>query len=242
MASLAAADLARDGPGFLARAPPGAIRVSSQRSPGIIVSNGGSQSTPEEFGHGAIEGVAGPEAANNAATSGHMVPLLALGLGFGPSVAMLLASLTMQGVQPGPLLMSQRPEVFWGVVASMYVGNVVLLVLNLPLVGMWTSLLRMPQSILLAFITLFMLIGAYSINNSALDLAVLVIMGVVGYVFRKIRLELAPLVLALVLGTISGALVRAEPDNQPRRPDCLHHTTDQRRAHGPARSHGCVGL
>jgi putative tricarboxylic transport membrane protein len=155
---------------------------------------------PEEFGKGAIEGVAGPESANNAATSGHMVPLLALGLGFGPSVALLLAALTMQGVQPGPLLMQQRPEVFWGVVASMYVGNVMLLILNLPLVGMWVSLLKLPQSILLAFITMFMLIGAYSVNNSMFDLVVLIVMGILGYVFKKLRFELAPLVLALVLG------------------------------------------
>ncbi len=129
-----------------------------------------------------------------------MVPLLALGLGFGPSVAMLLAALTMQGVQPGPLLMQQRPEVFWGVVASMYVGNVMLLILNLPLVGMWVSLLRLPQSALLAFITMFMLIGAYSVNNSMLDLVILVVMGMLGFVFKKLRFELAPLVLALVLG------------------------------------------
>lgn len=153
-----------------------------------------------EFGQGAIEGVAGPEAANNAATSAQMVPLLALGIPFGPATALLLASLMIQGVQPGPLLIAERPEVFWGVVTSMYVGNVALLVLNLPLVGMWVSLLKLPQPILVAAILIFMLVGAYSVNNSMLDLGVLVVMGVVGYVLRKLAFDPSPLILALVLG------------------------------------------
>jgi putative tricarboxylic transport membrane protein len=155
---------------------------------------------PEEFGHGAIEGVAGPEAANNAASSGAMVPLLALGIPFSPITAVLLAALLIQGVQPGPLLMQQRPDVFWGVVASMYIGNVALLILNFPLVGIWVSVLRIPQSILLALILAFTLIGAYSINNSQLDLIVLVVMGVVGYVGKKLQFDLSPMVLGLVLG------------------------------------------
>ena len=153
-----------------------------------------------EFGQGAIEGVAGPEAANNAATSAQMVPLLALGIPFGPATALLLASLMIQGVQPGPLLIAERPEVFWGVVTSMYVGNVALLVLNLPLVGLWVSLLKLPQPILVAAILIFMLVGAYSVNNSMLDLGVLVVMGVVGYVLRKLAFDPSPLILALVLG------------------------------------------
>jgi len=155
---------------------------------------------PDEFGRGAIEGVAGPESANNAATSAQMVPLLALGVPFGPATALLLAALMIQGVQPGPLLMTERPEVFWGVVTSMYVGNLALLILNLPLVGMWVSLLRLPQPVLVASILLFMLIGAYSVNNSALDLLVLVVMGIVGYVLRKLGFDLSGMILALVLG------------------------------------------
>jgi putative tricarboxylic transport membrane protein len=155
---------------------------------------------PEEFGHGAIEGVAGSEAANNAATSGAMVPLLALGIPFAPATAMLLAALMVQGVRPGPLLMQERPEVFWGVVASMYVGNAALLILNLPLVGMWVSLLRIPQPLLLSLILIFMLVGTFSVNNSLLDLGVLWGMGLAGYVLRKLGFDPAPVVLGLVLG------------------------------------------
>jgi putative tricarboxylic transport membrane protein len=155
---------------------------------------------PEEFGHGAIEGVAGPESANNAASSAAMVPLLALGIPFSPITALLLAALLLQGVQPGPLLMQQRPDVFWGVVASMYVGNVALLILNFPLVGMWVSVLRIPQPVLLALILMFTLVGAYSINNSPLDLIVLVVMGIVGYLGKKLAFDLSPMVLGLVLG------------------------------------------
>jgi putative tricarboxylic transport membrane protein len=157
---------------------------------------------PQEFGQGAIEGVAGPESANNAATCGHMVPLLALGIPFGPAIALLLAALMMQGVQPGPLMMQERPEVFWGFVASMYIGNLALLILNLPLVGMWVSLLRIPQPILLVSIQIFMLVGTYSVNNSVLDLIVLVVMGVVGYALKKLKFDAAPLIVAAVLGPI----------------------------------------
>lgn len=155
---------------------------------------------PEEFGNGAIEGVAGPEAANNAATSAQMIPLLALGIPFSPVTALLLAALMMQGVRPGPLLMQEHPEIFWGLVASMYVGNLALLVLNLPLVGVWVSFLRIPQSTLLGLITLFILIGCYSVNNSTLDLVVVVASGIVGYFLRKLDFDVMPTVLALVLG------------------------------------------
>lgn len=155
---------------------------------------------PDEFGKGAIEGVAGPESANNAASSAAFVPLLSLGIPFSPGPAMLLACLLIQGVQVGPLLISEHPNIFWGVVASMYIGNVSLLVLNLPLVGIWVSVLRVPQSILVASISLLTLVGAYSVNNSFLDVIVLVVMGIVGYIFRKLKLDPSPLVVALVLG------------------------------------------
>jgi putative tricarboxylic transport membrane protein len=156
--------------------------------------------TPERFGQGAIEGVAGPEAANNGATAGAMVPLLSLGIPFAPATAILLSALVIHGVQPGPLLMAQRPEIFWGVVASMYVGNFLLLVLNLPLVGVFVSVLRLPQHLLSTLVLLLCLVGAWALNNSALDLWVLVVMGFVGYGFRKLAVDPAPLIVALVLG------------------------------------------
>ena len=157
---------------------------------------------PEEFGQGAIEGVAGPESANNSATAGSMVPLLALGIPFAPPTALLLGALTIHGVQPGPLLMSSRPEIFWGVVASMYIGNVVLLILNLPLVGVFASILRLPQHVLMGLILLLCLVGTFSINNSILDIYILLGMGVVGYILRKLDFDMAPLILAVVLGPI----------------------------------------
>ncbi len=163
---------------------------------------------PEEFGKGAIEGVAGPEAANNSATAGAMVPLLALGVPFAPATAMLLGALIIHGVQPGPLLMAQQPEIFWGVVASMYIGNLVLLILNLPLVGVFASILRLPQYLLMGLILLLCLVGTYGVNNSFLDLYILVGMGVVGYVLRKLKFDMAPLILALVLGPMLERTLR----------------------------------
>jgi putative tricarboxylic transport membrane protein len=155
---------------------------------------------PEEFGRGAVEGVAGPEAANNGATGGALVPLLALGIPFAPATAMLLGALVIHGIQPGPLLMTQNPEVFWGVAASMYVGNAILLILNLPLVGLFVSVLRLPQYVLLSLIALLCLVGTYAVNNSLLDLWVLVVMGLLGYLLRKLGFEPALVILALVLG------------------------------------------
>jgi putative tricarboxylic transport membrane protein len=155
---------------------------------------------PEEFGKGAIEGVAGPESANNAATCGLMVPLLAMGIPFAPVPAMLLGALMIHGIQPGPLLMVQHPEIFWGVVASMYLGNVLLLIFNLPLVGVFASILRIPQHILMGLIALLCLVGTFSVNNSLIDIYILIAMGVVGYILRKLKFDMAPLILALVLG------------------------------------------
>jgi putative tricarboxylic transport membrane protein len=164
--------------------------------------------TPERFGQGAIEGVAGPEAANNGATAGAMVPLLSLGIPFSPATAILLGALTITGIQPGPLLISQRPEVFWGVVASMYLGNFMLLILNLPLVGLFVSVLRLPQHVLATLVLLLCLVGAYSLNNSQLDLWVLVIFGIFGYGLRKLAIDPSPLVVALVLGPIMEKTLR----------------------------------
>ncbi len=163
---------------------------------------------PEEFGKGAIEGVAGPEAANNGATAGAMVPLLSLGIPFSPATAILLGALVIQGLQPGPLMISQRPEVFWGFVASMYIGNFLLLILNLPLVSVFVSVLRLPQHVLATLVLLLCLVGAFSLNNSFLDLWILVIFGVVGYVLRQLRIDPSPLVVALVLGPMMEKTLR----------------------------------
>jgi len=154
----------------------------------------------EEFGQGAIEGVAGPESANNAATAGSMVPLLALGIPFAPATAVLMGALTIHGVTPGPLFMRQCPEIFWGVVASMYIGNVMLLILNLPLVSVFASIMRLPQHLLMGTILVLCLVGTYSLNNSFLDIYILISMGMIGYVLRKLKFDMAPLILGLVLG------------------------------------------
>jgi putative tricarboxylic transport membrane protein len=131
-----------------------------------------------------------------------MVPLLALGIPFSPAIAMLLGALMIHGVQPGPLLMQQRPDIFWGVVASMYIGNLMLLILNLPLVGMFTALLRIPRHILTTLIVILCVVGTFGVNNSMLDIYVLVAMGGLGYILRKLRFDLAPIILGLILGSI----------------------------------------
>ena len=155
---------------------------------------------PEEFGKGAIAGVAGPETANNAVTGTAMIPLLALGIPSIPATALLLSALTIHGVQPGPLLLKDHPEVFWGLVASMYIGNVILLILNLPLVGLFVNLLRIPYAWLVPIILIISVIGVYSVNFSVADIWIMVLSGGAGYVLRKFGYEMAPLLLALVLG------------------------------------------
>jgi putative tricarboxylic transport membrane protein len=163
---------------------------------------------PEEFGKGAIEGVAAPEAANNSAAQGAFIPLLTLGIPSNVVMALLLGALIVHGVTPGPLLLSQHPQLFWGVVASMYVGNIMLLALNLPLIGMWVQLLKVPYAILFPIIILFCLIGSYSINNSTTDVAIMLVFGVIGYLMKKISLEAAPMVLAFVLGPMMETALR----------------------------------
>jgi putative tricarboxylic transport membrane protein len=155
---------------------------------------------PEKFGNGAIEGVAGPEAANNSATAGAFVPLLTLGIPSNAVMALLLGALVIYGVQPGPRLVQEHPHLFWGVIASMYVGNVMLLILNLPLIGIWVQILKVPYPILFPLILLFCLIGAYSLNNSSAEVGLMILFGIVGYFLKKLEYEPAPLILALVLG------------------------------------------
>jgi putative tricarboxylic transport membrane protein len=163
---------------------------------------------PERFGQGAIEGVAAPESANNSAAQTAFIPLLTLGIPSNVVMALLLGALIIHGLTPGPLLLAQHPELFWGVVASMYVGNAMLLALNLPLIGIWVQLLRVPYAILFPLIVLFCLIGAYSINNSSFDVAIMLIFGIIGYLMKKLSLEAAPLVLAFVLGPMMETALR----------------------------------
>jgi putative tricarboxylic transport membrane protein len=157
---------------------------------------------PQKFGQGALEGVAAPESANNAAASASFIPMLTLGIPGNPAIAMIFAALLIQGVTPGPLLLREHPNLFWGVIASMYIGNVLLLVLNLPLVGLWVQMLKVPYSILAPVIVLICSIGVYSMKNDVSDVMMMVIFGVVGYVLRKLQFELGPLLLAFVLGRI----------------------------------------
>jgi putative tricarboxylic transport membrane protein len=157
---------------------------------------------PEEFGKGAVAGVAGPESANNAASTGSFVPMLALGIPTGPVTAVLMAALLIHGVPPGPTLVNDHPSVFWGFVASMYVGNLMLLALNLPLVGVFVNLLRIPYAYLYPLIIMFCVIGVYEVNNSIVDVWIMLIMGVVGYGLKKFGFDPAPLVLGLVIAPI----------------------------------------
>jgi putative tricarboxylic transport membrane protein len=155
---------------------------------------------PERFGHGAIEGVAAPEAANNSATAGAFIPLLTLGIPPNVIMAFLLGAFIIHGITPGPDLIPKHPEIFWGLIASMYVGNAMLLILNLPLIGLWVQVLKVPYRILFPLILLFCIIGVYSINNSTFEIGVMLIFGVLGYLMRKFEFEGAPMVLAFVLG------------------------------------------
>jgi len=157
---------------------------------------------PEQFGKGAVAGVAGPESANNAASTGAFVPMLALGIPTGPVTAVLMAALLIHGVPPGPTLVNDRPEVFWGFVASMYVGNLMLLALNLPLVGVFVNLLRIPYAYLYPMIIMFCVIGVYEVNNSIVDVWIMLIMGIVGYGLKKLSFDPAPLVLGLVIAPL----------------------------------------
>jgi len=164
--------------------------------------------TPEKFGTGMIEGVACPESANNSATAGAFIPLLTLGIPTNIVMALLLGAFMIHGITPGPLIIKEHPDIFWGLITSMYVGNIMLLVLNLPLVGMWVQILRVPYRILFPLILLFCLIGVYSVNNSIVDIFVMVIFGVIGYLTRKTGYEPAPLILAVVLGPMFENAVR----------------------------------
>ncbi|GGE46115.1 hypothetical protein GCM10011360_36760 [Primorskyibacter flagellatus] len=156
----------------------------------------------DKLGTGAVEGICGPEAANNAAATSSLVPLLALGLPFSTVGALMIAAMMVQGIQPGPLLLIQHPDIFWGVIVSCYIGNIMLLVLNIPMVGIWVKMLTIPTHILISLIIVIASIGAFSVHNAIFDVWVLCGMGLVGYFLRKMGFHLAPLVVALMLGPI----------------------------------------
>ena len=155
---------------------------------------------PETFGQGDIRGVAGPESANNAGAQGAFIPMLTMGIPCNVVLAILMGALMIHGVIPGPRLLEEHPRIFWGVVGSMYIGNSMLLLLNLPLIGMWVRLLKLPYSVLFPFIFLFCLIGAYTVGNNVQDVYIMILFGILGYLMKKYDYEPAPLVLAFVLG------------------------------------------
>lgn len=164
--------------------------------------------TPEQFGQGAISGVAGPETANNAATSSAFIPLLTLGMPANAVMAILMGALMVHGVRPSPTLIQEHGQLFWGVVASMFVGNLMLVVLNLPLVGIWVRLLRVRYTVLMPMILLFCVIGAYTMKGNVADIYLMALFGVIGYLMKKYRYDAAPLVLGLVLGPLMEESLR----------------------------------
>jgi len=163
---------------------------------------------PEQFGQGAIEGVAGPESANNAAAQTCFIPMLTLGLPGTATMALMIGAMIVQGVQPGPEILTQQPALFWGLIVSMWIGNVMLLFLNLPLVGVWARLISVPYHFLFPIICVFTVIGAYSISNSVFDIYLMALFGLLGYCFRKVGAEPAPLILALILGPMAEEYLR----------------------------------
>jgi putative tricarboxylic transport membrane protein len=163
---------------------------------------------PEEFGHGAIEGVAGPESANNSATAGAMVPLLTLGIPGSASTAVMLGAFMIWGLRPGPLLFAKNPDFVWGLIASMYVGNVLLLILNVGFIPTFVKMLRIPFSALMALVVVFCVMGSYAIGGSLFDIWTMVAFGVLGYLMKKLDFPQAPLVFAVVLGPLAEVTLR----------------------------------
>ena len=163
---------------------------------------------PEEFGHGAIEGVAGPESANNAGAQTSFIPMLTLGIPTTPVMALMVAAMMIHNIQPGPQVMTSNPKLFWGLIVSMWIGNLMLVILNLPLVGMWVKLLSVPYRIMYPAILLFCCIGAYSINNNVFDVFMTIPFAILGYIFKKLDCEPAPMLLGFVLGKLMEEYLR----------------------------------
>jgi TctA family transporter len=159
-------------------------------------------SHPERFGKGAIEGVAGPESANNAGAQTSFIPMLTLGIPSNAVMALMIGALMIQGIAPGPQVMNEKPQLFWGLIASMWVGNLMLVVLNLPLIGMWVKLLSVPYRYLYPSILVFMAIGVYSLSNNPFDVLIMAIFGVLGYICVKLECEPAPMILGFILGPL----------------------------------------
>ncbi|MDF3010187.1 MAG: hypothetical protein K0S03_983 [Burkholderiales bacterium] len=157
---------------------------------------------PEQFGKGAIEGVAGPEAANNAGAQTSFIPMLTLGIPGNAVMALMIGALMIQGIAPGPQVMTEKPELFWGLIASMWIGNLMLVVLNLPLIGIWIKLLTVPYRFLYPSILVFMAIGVFSLSNNPWDVLVMAAFGLLGYVCVKIECEPAPMILGFILGPL----------------------------------------
>jgi putative tricarboxylic transport membrane protein len=168
--------------------------------------------TPEKFGTGMIEGVAGPETANNAYANAALIPLFTLGIPGSPTVAVLMGAFMMNGLIPGPFLIKENPHFVWTVIASLYVGNLILLILNLPLIPLWVSILKVPKAILYAFISGFCILGAYTLNNTVFDVAVMIAFGVIGYVMKKLDIPSAPIILTLILGPMMEQALRQSLD------------------------------
>ncbi|RYG85392.1 MAG: tripartite tricarboxylate transporter permease, partial [Alphaproteobacteria bacterium] len=163
---------------------------------------------PEQFGKGAIEGVAGPESANNAGAQTSFIPMLTLGLPSNAVMALMIGAMIIQGIQPGPSVMTDQPELFWGLIASMWIGNLMLLVLNLPLIGLWVRMIAIPYHFLFPIIIVFCAIGVFSVNNNIFDVYGMAVFGVAGYIFRRLDAEPAPMLLAFILGPMMEEFLR----------------------------------
>ena len=183
---------------------------------------------PGAVRHGAIEGVAGPETANNAAATSSFIPLLTLGIPANATMAVIFGALLIQGVTPGPQLVTQEPELFWGVVNSMYIGNILLLIMSIPLVGLFVRILRVRPAILAPITVLITLIGVYTVNNSVFDIVLVIVFGVLGYLMKKLGFDPGPLVLAFVLGILLEASLRRSLLIFDGEPDRLLHPADLR--------------
>ena len=191
---------------------------------------------PQEFGHGAIEGVAGPESANNAAAQTSFIPLLTLGIPAHPVMALMIGAFIIQGITPGPNVITDEPALFWGIIVSMWVGNLMLVLLNLPLIGLWVKLLTVPYRVLFPAIVVFASLGCYAIASNHFDVYAIAVFGIIGYVLIKLGCEPAPLLLGFVLGPAPRGASSPGDDPLPRRPDDLPRAPDLRDPPRPRRA------
>ena len=195
---------------------------------------------PSRFGKGAIEGVAGPEAANNAGAQTSFIPMLTLGIPPNVVMALMIGAMMLHNIQPGPQVMTKNPELFWGLIASMWLGNLMLVVLNLPLIGIWVRLLSLPYRLLYPAIILFCCIGVYTLSNNTFDVRLVVLFGALGYLFAKIGCEPAPMLLGFILGPMMEEYLPSRAGDRARRFPRVHRASDQRRPAG--RGAGAAGV